>query len=170
MSAFDSAQILGFVRQQSGLTQAELAQRAGTSQSAIARYENGNASPSTTTLLRLLKAAGYELDVMVRKTPPLNLSGSRAQKIRLSKTTIKSIMKKAGASNIRLFGSVVRGQDTATSDIDFLVDFDLSKGLLPILRLNEELSDLLEDRVEVSPVGVLKEEVLKKALSEAVPL
>jgi len=79
-------------------------------------------------------------------------------------------MKKAGASNIRLFGSVVRGQDTATSDIDFLVDFDLSKGLLPILRLNEELSDLLEDRVEVSPVGVLKEEVLKKALSEAVPL
>lgn len=73
---------------------------------------------------------------------------------------------------MRLFGSVARGEDTENSDIDFLVDFDLSSGLLPILRLNEELAELLGDRVEVAPVGVLKEkeEVLKRALEEAVPL
>jgi hypothetical protein len=79
-------------------------------------------------------------------------------------------MKGAGASNVRLFGSVARGEDREDSDIDFLVDFDLSGGLLPILRLNEELSELLGDRVEVAPVGVLKQEVLDHALEEAVPL
>lgn len=170
VKTLNSAAILTRVRRQSGLSQGELAQRAGTSQSAIARYENGKASPSTTTLVRLLKAAGYQLDVEVRKTSASNLSSNRAQKIRRSRAAIKALMKSAGASNVRLFGSVARGEDTANSDIDFLVDFDLSHGLLPILRLNEELSELLGDRVEVAPVGVLKQEVLKHALEEAVPL
>jgi hypothetical protein len=110
------------------------------------------------------------LDVEVKKTSASNLSGSRAQKIRRAKAKIKSLMKSAGASNVRLFGSVARGDDTENSDIDFLVDFDLSNGLLPIIRLNDELSVLLGDRVEVAPAGVLKEEVLKRALAEAVPL
>ena len=79
-------------------------------------------------------------------------------------------MKKAGASNIRLFGSVARGEDNPNSDVDFLVDFDISRGLLPIVGLNRELSKLLGERVEVSPVGALKADVLKNALAEAIPL
>ncbi len=83
---------------------------------------------------------------------------------------IKSLMEKSGATNVRLFGSVARGEDTKQSDVDFLVDFDLTQGLLPILKLNEALSKLLGERVEVAPAGALKAEVLKNALSEAVPL
>ena len=45
------------------MTQRELAERAGTTQSAIARLESGRTSPSFDLVLRLLKAAGFRLDV-----------------------------------------------------------------------------------------------------------
>ena len=50
-------------RAQAGLTQAELAERMGTTQSAIARMEGGKAKPSTTTLAKLAKATGTKLRV-----------------------------------------------------------------------------------------------------------
>ena len=50
-------------RAQAGLTQAELAERMGTTQSAIARMEGGKAKPSTTTLVKLAKATGTRLRV-----------------------------------------------------------------------------------------------------------
>jgi ribosome-binding protein aMBF1 (putative translation factor) len=50
-------------RAQAGLTQAELAERMGTTQSAIARMEGGKAKPSTTTLAKLAKATGTRLRV-----------------------------------------------------------------------------------------------------------
>lgn len=170
MNTLDSAAIISLVRHKAGLSQEELAQRAGTSQPAVARYETGKASPSTSTLLRLLRAAGYDLDVQIKKASVTDLSGTRARKVRREKVAIKSLMERSGATNVRLFGSVARGEDKKHSDVDFLVDFDLAQGLLPILKLNEELSRLLGERVEVAPVGALKAEVLKNALSEAVPL
>ena len=48
-------------REQAGLSQRELARRAGTSQSVVARIEHGRTDPSTATLARLLAAAGFEL-------------------------------------------------------------------------------------------------------------
>lgn len=50
-------------RADAGLTQAELAQRMGTTQSAIARLESGKSRPSTTTLAKLAKATGTRLRV-----------------------------------------------------------------------------------------------------------
>lgn len=52
-------------RKRAGLTQRELAERAGTTQSAIARLENGRTTPSFDTLLRLVRLCGLDLDVMV---------------------------------------------------------------------------------------------------------
>ncbi len=48
-------------RLRAGLTQAELARRAGTSQPAIARYERGDVSPRVATLDRIVRACGLEL-------------------------------------------------------------------------------------------------------------
>lgn len=170
MEVLNTAKLIAFVRHDAGLTQDELAHRAGTSQPAVARYESGKASPSVSTLLRLIRAGGYDLDVQIKKATPSDLSGVRAQKVRKAKVAIRALTQQAGASNVRLFGSVARGQDTELSDVDLLIDFDLSLGLLPIIRLNRQLSDLLKEHVEVSPVGVLKPEVLESALAEAVPL
>jgi transcriptional regulator with XRE-family HTH domain len=54
-------------RRQSGLTQAALAARAGTSQAAISAYESGRRSPSVDTLCRVLDAAGFEVRMRLAK-------------------------------------------------------------------------------------------------------
>lgn len=56
-----SGGLLREARLRAGLTQRDLAQRAGTSQSVVARIEQGRSDPSTATLARLLAAAGFEL-------------------------------------------------------------------------------------------------------------
>ncbi len=50
-------------RKQSGLTQAELAERAGVTQSVIARLERGGGNPTFLTLERVLHAAGHRLEL-----------------------------------------------------------------------------------------------------------
>jgi transcriptional regulator with XRE-family HTH domain len=60
---FEIAAELLRVRLRSGLSQAELASRMGTSQSAIARLESGQTLPSTKTLLRFAAATGSKIEV-----------------------------------------------------------------------------------------------------------
>ena len=52
-------------RRRAGLTQRELAERAGTTQSSIARLETGQTSPSFDLVVRLLKLCGFRLDVFL---------------------------------------------------------------------------------------------------------
>lgn len=59
----DAARILREARTAAGLSQRELARRASTAQSVVARIESGQTSPSTETLTRLLQAAGVEASV-----------------------------------------------------------------------------------------------------------
>ncbi len=71
-------------RVDSGLTQAEVARRAGTTQSAIARLESaaGKHSPSIATLQRYAKALGYRVQVRLVKEPgPARRSGRRSAKV-----------------------------------------------------------------------------------------
>ena len=56
-----SRHLVRLARREAGLSQAELAQRANTSQAAVSAYESGKRSPSVDTLTRLLTAAGFEL-------------------------------------------------------------------------------------------------------------
>jgi transcriptional regulator with XRE-family HTH domain len=56
-------QLVREARKRAGLTQAELAARAGTTQSAIARIERGGVSPSLAHLTELVRAAGFDIDV-----------------------------------------------------------------------------------------------------------
>lgn len=62
----DAATIIRHARRRAGLSQRDLADRVGTSQSAIARYEQGEMDPSWTTMGRLLDACGVGLDVRYR--------------------------------------------------------------------------------------------------------
>lgn len=52
-------------RKRAGLTQRELAERAGTTQSAIARLESGRTTPTFDTVLRLVRLCGLDLDIML---------------------------------------------------------------------------------------------------------
>lgn len=62
----DTALLIRQARLAAAVTQAELADRAGTSQSAIAAYETGRRTPSLPTLERLLHACGHELELAAR--------------------------------------------------------------------------------------------------------
>lgn len=62
-------QILKTARKRAALSQRELAKRAGTSQSVIARIESGVSDPSTNTLKNLVEAAGFDLDVELSIRP-----------------------------------------------------------------------------------------------------
>jgi transcriptional regulator with XRE-family HTH domain len=64
--AADTATLLRDARRRAALTQADLAHRAGTAQSAVAAYETGARNPSLATLERLLGASDQELDLVVR--------------------------------------------------------------------------------------------------------
>lgn len=61
----DSATIILRARQRSGLSQRELASRAGTSAAAVCLYESGQRTPRTDTLTRLTAACGVQLDVFL---------------------------------------------------------------------------------------------------------
>lgn len=60
--------LLEHARHAAGLSQAEVARRAGTSRTAISAYENGHKSPSLATLTRILDAGGFELEAVPQVT------------------------------------------------------------------------------------------------------
>lgn len=82
------------------------------------------------------------------------------------------ILRRYRAVNPRLFGSVARGDATADSDIDLLVDLLPSGGndLLRVAGVAEELSQLLGSRVDVVAASLLRDEVSSSALVDAVPV
>lgn len=69
-----------------------------------------------------------------------------------------------------MFGSIARGEDTAESDVDLLVDLQPGATLLQLAGLREDLAGLLGARVDVATPGMLKLRVRARALAEAVPL
>jgi transcriptional regulator with XRE-family HTH domain len=67
MSANNAAELLADARARAGLSQRQLARKAKTAQSVVARIELGETSPSWTTLFRLLTAAGFTLTTALRR-------------------------------------------------------------------------------------------------------
>ncbi|MEJ5300652.1 MAG: nucleotidyltransferase family protein [Thermodesulforhabdaceae bacterium] len=77
---------------------------------------------------------------------------------------------KYGARNVRVFGSVVRGEADACSDIDFLVELESGRTLFDLGGLQYELEELLGCRVDVVTERGLKRRIREKVLKEAVPI
>lgn len=63
----NAAVLLRSARQDAGLTLRELAQRAGTSHSTLAAYESGSKSPNTATFDRIVRAAGFAVDIQLQR-------------------------------------------------------------------------------------------------------
>lgn len=75
-----------------------------------------------------------------------------------------------GASNVRLFGSVARGEAKPDSDIDLLVEMESDRSLLDRIALIQDLEDLLGKKVDVATVKGLREVWRDRILNEAVSL
>ncbi len=83
---------------------------------------------------------------------------------------ILRIARKHGARNVRVFGSVARGEAVESSDVDFLVEFGPGTSLLQHGAMIAELEELLGRKVDVAPEKMLKERVKDRILREAIPL
>ncbi len=154
------------------MSQSELAARAGTSQPAVSRYESGASSPSVKTLERLLAAAGARLELAaVPVERRFDARTPRMARLRAHRQEILAAARRHGATDVRIFGSVARGEDGPDSDVDVLVDLDVRRlGLIPVAHLADELSDLLDEQVDVVPVDALAPHVAESALAQAVSL
>jgi predicted nucleotidyltransferase/DNA-binding XRE family transcriptional regulator len=158
-------------RQRAGLSQAELGRRAGITQSVISAYESGARQPSMPTLTRIIEATGAALDVRLQYSADTQpREGALARRVRDHRDEILAVLRKCGLTNPRLFGSVVRGEETPASDVDLLVDVAAGVGLFALARCQAELEALLGVPVDLVPAADLKPGVAGHALADAVAL
>jgi len=75
-----------------------------------------------------------------------------------------------GARDLRVFGSVVRGEAQDASDLDVLVNLDEDRSLLDRVALKQDLEDLLGCEVDVVTEGAVHRLLRDRILAEAVPL
>lgn len=83
---------------------------------------------------------------------------------------ILCIAARYGAHNVRIFGSVARGEAGPESDVDFLVQFEPGTTLLSHAALVRELESLLDYKVEVVSERGLRRRIQGRVMREAVPL
>ncbi len=83
---------------------------------------------------------------------------------------ILRIAARHGAHNVRVFGSVVRGEARPDSDVDFLVDMDPGRTLLDMGGLVMELREILGREVDVVTERGLKARIRDRIIKEAAPL
>jgi predicted nucleotidyltransferase len=83
---------------------------------------------------------------------------------------VLGLARERGATNARMFGSVARGEDSLSSDIDLLVDFPPGTTLLTVLGLELALRELLGVDVDLGPADALRPEMRERVLGEAQPL
>jgi len=88
-----------------------------------------------------------------------------------NRQAVLDLAAKYGASNVRVFGSVARGEATAESDVDLLMCFPPQFDLFDLVSLSQELEDLLGRPVSLVSEPITGDERFKQAvLADAVPL
>lgn len=92
---------------------------------------------------------------------------TQLEKLRKGRNRILTLAAKHGAMNIRVFGSVARGEERADSDIDFLVEMAPDRSLMDIGGLQMDLQETLAHRVDVVTRKGLKRRILTRVLKES---
>lgn len=86
------------------------------------------------------------------------------------RTEILRVAHEHGATRVRIFGSVARGESGPESDVDLLVDMEPGGGLFAIVAIKQEIEDLLGLDVHVVTEGAISPYIRADILHEAVLL
>lgn len=90
--------------------------------------------------------------------------------IRIQRHRLLDAAKRHGVGHVRVFGSLARGEATAGSDIDLLVDLKPGRTLLDLAGFRREAAEILDLPVDVATVDMLKGRIHDEVLMEALPL
>ncbi|MCD4844485.1 MAG: nucleotidyltransferase family protein [Methanosarcinales archaeon] len=90
--------------------------------------------------------------------------------IKNKRKDILRIAARYGARNVRIFGSIVRGEATIDSDVDFLVDMEPGRSLFDLGGMLMDLQDLLACKVDVVTEKGLRARIRDSVLKEAIQL
>jgi predicted nucleotidyltransferase len=99
-------------------------------------------------------------------TQPEGIEGA----LKAKREQILRLCARHGARNVRIFGSVARGEADEQSDIDFLVDMEPGRSLFDMGGLLVDLRELLGCEVDVVTERGLKARIREQVLKEALPL
>jgi hypothetical protein len=86
------------------------------------------------------------------------------------KAMLPSLSQRYHIASLALFGSYVRGDQSQQSDLDVLVTFTKTPGLLKFVELENTLSDALGVKVDLVMADALKPDVGRRVIREAVPV
>ena len=95
---------------------------------------------------------------------------SLSKTLKNSREEILNIAGKYGAKNIRVFGSVARGEEKQGSDIDIIVEMKQGSSLLDIIAIKQDIEDLLGRKVDVITEASISPYIRTEILREAVNL
>jgi uncharacterized protein len=90
--------------------------------------------------------------------------------VRAHREKIEEIARRYGVQDVRVFGSVARGESTEASDLDLLVSTTPGRGLLALSQFALDVEDDLGVLTQVATANGLKERHRERVLAEAVPL
>ena len=93
-----------------------------------------------------------------------------AEKVKEKRREIIQVAARRGATNVRLFGSLARGEAGAGSDVDLLVEMEEGRSLLDLSHLLQDMEELLGCPVHVVEPEALHWAIRERVMEEAVPL
>ncbi|MBP0029247.1 nucleotidyltransferase family protein [Roseofilum sp. Guam] len=92
------------------------------------------------------------------------------QQLEQYRSKIIKLSEQYHSTNIRVFGSVAKGENTENSDIDFLIDPKPEQDLFDVIRLRRALQELLNCDVDIVHSTALHHSIRQEILSSAIPL
>jgi predicted nucleotidyltransferase len=138
----------------------------------ISAYESGRRQPAVPALATLVDAAGHDLALGLRRQPGrlARLSGPIGRRVRRHRHDLVAAAAAHGVQNLRVFGSVARGEDRPDSDVDLLADLPPGLSLFGLGRAEADLEAIIGTRVELIPAQDLKPTVRARVERDLVAL
>lgn len=126
-----------------------------------------SAEPASPSLASVVQAALRRFLADPHGTAP---STTVMQRVLANRAAIRKVAAGHGATNVRLFGSMARGESGPDSDVDLLVTLEPHRSLFDLARLRAELEEIVDAPVDVIAEKGLRGEARKAILAESIPL
>ena len=92
------------------------------------------------------------------------------RRLRAARSDVVSAVRSAGGTDVRVFGSVATGRDTAGSDVDLVFTMGTALSLMELTALEQHVAAVIGADVDLVPESALRPDLRDRILAESVPL